>query len=36
VNDGTIIIKSIDTSEQLADVFAKPLKEKKSITCVGK
>ena len=28
VSDGTIIIKSIDTTEQLADIFTKPLKEK--------
>ena len=29
VSDGTIIIKSIDTTEQLADIFPKRLKEKK-------
>ena len=27
-SDGTIIIKSIDTTEQIADIFAKPLGEK--------
>ena len=28
VSDGTIIIKSIDTAEQIADIFTKPLGEK--------
>ena len=28
VIDGTIIIKSIDTAEQIADIFTKPLGEK--------
>ena len=28
VSDGTLIIKSIDTAEQMADIFTKPLPEK--------
>ena len=28
VSDGTIIIKSIDTTEQIVDIFTKPLGEK--------
>ena len=28
VSDGTIIIKSIDTAEQISDIFTKPLGEK--------
>ena len=28
VSDGTIIIKSIDTTEQIADIFTKTLEEK--------
>ena len=28
VSDGTIIIKSIDTDEKIADIFTKPLGEK--------
>ena len=28
VHDGTILINSIDTTEQIADIFTKPLPEK--------